>query len=475
MPAGTGDHMRPELSPRAADMDRYSEAGHRAKWSGWIAAAWLVALIVVSLSLHLAYLRWLHPLNKQIPTQGLASSAISVSVSVENSIPVIGDEQSYYSIALNLLNGRGYSQSRPDQPPEPTAYRPPLFPSLLAMMFWISGPSYEDGLRVNQALIVFLIPVSFWLGKSLHNTRCGLIAATMVALWPHGFYFGSFLLTEPLFTILQAVTFGLLLRSVTAPTPIRVAIAGIAAAATVLTRPSFAVVVVLLGPWFLVLSKGHRSWRLIGIFWSVVAVVISPWVFRNYHAMDTIIWGTTGSGAVFAGAHSTESLACCPGSWVEPQVPDQIAEMPEVERDPYYWRMGFDFLAQTSPAVLAKLFVFKILRLWVPVQRVVADHVCLPCNVLASLLYSILFLASAAGLWLHRSKRSILLLVVAFVGGTTLVSILFWGTTRFRMPLEPILWTFAAYTVTRLIEVHQTPWLRRLGNRETHKRYESVS
>jgi 4-amino-4-deoxy-L-arabinose transferase-like glycosyltransferase len=463
-----------KLSLRTANVDRHSESDDRTKWSGWVAGAWLVALIIASLSLHAAYSRWLYPLNRRVPTQVLASSAISGSVSVENSIPVIGDERSYYSIALNLLNGRGYSQSRPDQPPEPTAYRPPLFPSLLAMMFWISGPSFENGLRVNQALIVLLIPVSFWLGKSLHNTRCGLIAATMVALWPHGFYFGSFVLTEPLFTVLQAVTFGLLLRSVTAPAPKWAAMAGIAAAATVLTRPSFAVVVILLGLWFLVLSKGHRSWRLVGVFWATVALVISPWVFRNYLAMDTLIWGTTGSGAVFAGAHSAESLACCPGSWVEPRVPDQIAEMPEVKRDAFYWRMGFDFLAQTSAAVLAKLFVFKVLRLWVPIQRVVADRVCLLCNVLASLLYAILFLASAAGLWLHRSKRPILLLVAAFVGGTTLVSILFWGTTRFRMPLEPILWTFAAYTMTRLIEAYRTPWLRHMGNREAHKRYESV-
>lgn len=467
--------MRLKLSLRAANVDRYSESSDRAKWSGWVAARWLVALIIVSLSLHAAYLRWLEPLNSHVPTQVLASPASSGSVPVETSIRVMGDARDYYSIALNLLNGRGYSQSRPDQPPEPTAYRPPLFPSLLAMTFWMVGPSFGIGLWVNQALIILLIPVSFCLGKSLYNSQCGLIAATMVALWPHGFYFGSFLLTEPLFTMLQAVTFGLLLRSVTAPTPIRVAIAGIAAAATVLTRPSFAVVVVLLGLWFFVLPKGHRPWWLTGIFWGMIAVAISPWVFRNYLAMDTLILGTTGSGAVFAGAHNPESLACCPGSWVSAQVPDQIAEMPEAERDAYFWKTGFDFLAQTSPAVLAKLFVFKVLRLWVPLQRVVADHVCLPCNVLASLLYSILFLASAAGLWLHRSKRSILLLVTAFVGGTTLVSIVFWGTTRFRMPVEPILWIFAAYTLTRWIEAYQPPWLRGMGNRGAHKRYESTS
>ena len=132
------------------------------KLAGRVILLCLVALMMISLFLQFAYFHSIIPLNKQV-----SRSSITTRTQEETGFLLQGDENQYYRIALNLLNGRGYSLSEMDQPPEPTAYRPPLFPILLVMVFRVFGPLPEYGVRVNQALIALLIPLSFWLGRSL--------------------------------------------------------------------------------------------------------------------------------------------------------------------------------------------------------------------------------------------------------------------------------------------------------------------
>ena len=413
----------------------------------------LGAMMAVSLSLHVAYSYLLAPLNRQ-------SSMTYIADHIHKSgFQLGGDEIDYYHIALNLMSGRGYSRSEVDKPPEPTAYRPPLFPAVLSVVFRIFGPSPQYGVWVNQALMILLIPLTFWLGSFLYGNRCGIAAATIVTLWPHGYYFGSDLLTEPLSAVFITITVGLIVRIVSFPS-LRLAVAaGLAAGGAVLTRSNFAVIVAVLGFWFLFLPKQQNPLRTLFVFWSAVAIVLLPWAFRNYSVMNTFNPGTTGSGIVFAGAHNPQALAEYPGGWISPQplMPDiyRVAQMPETERDAYFWRMGFDFLTQQSPLTLFRLFVLKLFRLWIPGQRIVNDGVCFLCNVITSLLFSVPFFFSILGLYLLSSQKPLFHLVILLLAGTTLVSILFWGSTRFRMPIEPILWVLAAFAMIRLIELRK--------------------
>lgn len=426
---------------------------HGSKLSGRVILLYLITLMVISLFLQFTYSHLIISLNKLS-----LMPSVPIQIHEETGFMFQGDERNYYLIALNLLNGRGYSGSEIDQPAEPTAYRPPLFPIFLAMVFRVFGPSPEYGVRVNQALITLLIPLSFWLGKSLYDDRCGIVAAIMVTLWPHGFYFGSNLLTEPLFAVLVIITFGLLVKLVSSPSLGLAIAAGLAAGGAVLTRSGFAVTVALLGLWFLLFPKQQMPWRMTLAFYAIVAITLAPWSFRNYAVMNTLSPGATGAGVVFAGAHNCETLANHPGSWTQPRalVPDsdvdRVAQMSETEFDAYFWRKGLGFLAQQPPETLLRLFVFKVLRLWIPVQRIVVDEVCILCNVLTSLLFLVPALLSVLGLSLLRSQKAVFHLGITFLGGATLVTIAFWGGTRFRMPLEPILWDFAACALIRLIE-----------------------
>lgn len=409
---------------------------------------WLLVLVIMSLVFHMAYVEWVNPYNRGKPL----SQGVFNRQGDENLLGTKGDETSYYQIAINLMSSRGYSATGLDKLAEPTAYRPPLFPSLLAIGFRLFGASLKRGLILNQVFVVLLIPLAFLLGSLLCNSRCGIIAAILVAFWPHGFFFGSFLLTEPLFALLQLITFGLLVKFALTPSPYLAAAAGIAAAGSFLSRTSFSFILACIGLWFLWLPQKRRKWRLAMVFFGSFLFGVSPWILRNLVVMKAFIPGTTGSGVVFAGAHNQDTLTRDLGKWIEPKDPavPHAERMTETEKDAYYWKLGFSSLSHRPPGLLLKVIVAKVIRLWVPLQRIVEDRVCSVCNILMSIPFSFIFFISFIGLWWYRSHREVVLLAVAFLAGTTLESAVFWGTSRFRMPVEPILWIFASLAMMRL-------------------------
>lgn len=427
------------------------------KLSAQTIVLYLLVLMTISQAFQITYSKLLSPLNKTslIP-------AGFIQIHRETGFLFQGDERDYYLIAANLRNGRGYSASELDQPAEPTAYRPPLFPIILAVVFKVFGLSPAHGVRLSQLFIALLIPLSYWLGRSVCSVRCGIVAAAIVTLWPHGYYFGSRLLTEPLFAVLVVILFGLLLKLLSAPSYGLAVAAGLAAGGAILTRSGFAVTVALIALWLVLLDRQQLPWRIVLAFLGMMAVVLAPWSLRNYKVMNTPNPGTTGSGEVFAGAHNSETAKNRPGSWTDPRIwslsagMDRIDQLSEVERNAYFWNQGLAFLDGQPPETLMRLIAFKVMRFWIPAQRIVADEICLLCNVIASTLFLVPLFFSALGIWMLRNETAVFRLVVAFLGGATLLTVIFWGSLRFRMPLEPILWVFAAYAVTQLLGKRQS-------------------
>ena len=61
----------------------------------------------------------------------------------------ISDAGQYYEIARNLASGHGIDMHFPQITVHPTAFRPPLYPGLLALVYWIFGASITAGGVLN--------------------------------------------------------------------------------------------------------------------------------------------------------------------------------------------------------------------------------------------------------------------------------------------------------------------------------------
>jgi len=56
----------------------------------------------------------------------------------------------------------------------------------------------------------------------------------------------------------------------------------------------------------------------------------------------------------------------------------------------------------------------------------------------------------ATEIWRRRFDRDLCILVLAYLLGITMVSLIIWGGSRFRVPIEPIVVCFAALRLASL-------------------------
>ncbi len=102
------------------------------------------------------------------------------------------DLDAYVGIAQSLGDGRGYSS--PDTS-TPTAYRPPLFPLLLAPLIPLIGVKW--GVAVLQCVTgIGTVFLTWKLGRALQLQIGAFVAAALVAIDPILLYYGTYPMTE---------------------------------------------------------------------------------------------------------------------------------------------------------------------------------------------------------------------------------------------------------------------------------------
>ncbi len=112
------------------------------------------------------------------------------------------DRDAYLAIAKNVAEGNGY---RCRAAGNPTAFRPPLYPLLLAPFFVVHSPRFGVAL-LNVLAGVGTVGLTFWLGREL-LAECGAwLAAALVAVDPLLLRYTAFPMTETCFTLLLLLT-----------------------------------------------------------------------------------------------------------------------------------------------------------------------------------------------------------------------------------------------------------------------------
>lgn len=179
----------------------------------------------------------------------------------------------------------------------PTAYRPPLYPLVLAPAVAL-GPNGSTAIRVlHLALGVATVWLTYRLGQSWGLGRWALVAAALVACDPILLAQSRLVMTETLATFLAVASLLALTAAARRPTVGRSALAGAALGAAALCRPTFLVplavaAVVLPGlarPW-------SQRFKTLAGFAVAAAVVLAPWAVRNQVRFGRPIVATTHGG-----------------------------------------------------------------------------------------------------------------------------------------------------------------------------------
>ena len=99
---------------------------------------------------------------------------------------------------------------------------------------------------------------------------------------------------------------------------------------------------------------------------------------------------------------------------------------------------AFAELKKISPVTFIEVAPKRVLRLWVPLNRIVSDETGTKANLAVNLFYLPAMVLAAFGLWRARYNSTIVPLWTVFLY-LTLLAAISWGGTRFRYPVEPFL------------------------------------
>ncbi|MES2789441.1 MAG: hypothetical protein V4719_07455 [Planctomycetota bacterium] len=400
------------------------------------------------------------------------------------------DIDAYLEIARHLAAGDSFSMG---QPPHPTAYRPPLYPLLIAAIFQCGGTTTTLGL-IQVVLGTITAGLTLRIGQLLNLGCASYAAAAFVALDPLLLQYTSLPMTETLCAALVALWCWVVLefpagwnvspgapattRQVPRPGP--PLLHGICFGLICLCRPGFLAAVGLAGVWLVAVTA--ENWRsgvgrqkiwsnAIVAVWTVIglAVVLAPWVVRNAlivgkgtpattHGGYTLLlannpvfyqevieqpWGTVWQGA---------SLNRWQGELETQMAAAGIRPADEVSRDRWMYQKAWSHIRAT-PASFLRACVWRGIRFWDLAPWKVPTGASKILFWGTAIFYGLISCGMLLGLARLSAVEwrvwSMLLLLPLTLWLTHLV---YWTDMRMRAPVVPILALLAARGVRSLAQ-----------------------
>lgn len=167
--------------------------------------------------------------------------------------------------------------------PDVGAYRPPLYPLMIAGIYRVVG-NRPAAVRLWQALLgTATCALLFGIGRRMGGEGVGLVAAGLGAAYPLFVFFSGVLMAETLLVFLTTAALLLALRFEARPSARNAAALGAVLGLGVLCKPVLLPwAAFLAGGWWLRcgLGRGQRAVR-VGALAGAVALVVAPWAVRN--------------------------------------------------------------------------------------------------------------------------------------------------------------------------------------------------
>ena len=375
---------------------------------------------------------------------------------VMRGVPVRGDGEQFHTLANQLAAGDGYIQPRQVTPdPTATADKPPLYPLTLSVPSLLGLTSVAAHRAVSCLMGAALVAGVGLLGRRVGGERTGLIAAALAAIYPLLWVLDGSVRSESLYAPLIAFTLLQAYRVRERPTVGQAALLGVLIGAAALTRTeALALLVLLAVPLALLVPRGARL-RTVAVCAAACALVLAPWVVRNWVALDSPVL-TTNSGSLLYGANCDAAYySGLIGTW--PCYPSaDLRTGDEVQVAERLRTAGVDYArdhAGRLPAV-AGVRVLRTWDFWSPrsatrLEASIADR-DLAAHRAGVLVYWLLLPVAIAGAVALRRRGDPLRLLLAPVALVFLVAVFGYGTARFRVPAEIPLVVLAAVALASL-------------------------
>lgn len=351
------------------------------------------------------------------------------------------DAQQYVDLAGSVATGEGYRLFG-----GPTSWRPPFYPFVLAgVMKLTDQPLFV--MRLIQCLLGGLtcLPV-YLVARRLAAGRAALLAAAGCAVSYELFSLNAYLMTETVFTYLVLALVASLVQYQARPSVAGSILAGVLLGLSILARPLFLLLPVVLVPWMVWIASRtapvNRAVVQAAVLVAVAAVVVSPWTIRNSRVHGAFVPVTTDTGKMVYGSNSPNATGGT-GGWysrtTDYRIPPELEGGTEAEMSKRLVRAGLDYMVSHPGRTLA-LVPRKCWNMWRPW----VDGASGLSTLLAAPFYVLVVAFAAVGVVLNRRQWidwSLLYLVLLYVIGLHAILM---STVRYRYPVLPLLIVLAA-------------------------------
>ena len=374
-------------------------------------------------------------------------------------------QQETGNIADSLATGKGFSSpmGRETGPTGPTAWLPPVYPSLLAEIFRIFGPqtvsSFLAAVAMNIGFSAAACLPIFYAGKHISGISVASAAAWFWALLPNAVTFPFEWIWDTSLAALLAVTLLWATLAVAESPRLRAWCAyGLLWGFTLLTDPSLGAALPLMLGWAAFRSHrlGSPRWQKPALAAACILLSCLPWTARNYTIFHHFIPLRSNFGyELFTG--NNENYDDHPPVW-----PNNITRAREIYRfvrmgEPAFvqeeQRKAWQFIAD-HPRIELRLTWNRVISFWMGTPSPLQDFLSADSLFLraVSLCSALLVLGTIAGiLVLLLTRNEFALPAAAFPLFFPLVFYLTHASLRFRHPIEPVLVLLTAIAARALL------------------------
>lgn len=374
------------------------------------------------------------------------------------------DPVDYDTLAWNLARGAGFSLGGAAGA-YPTAFRPPALPWITSLLYTVVGHRYFAAVLLQCVIGAYVPLLVRAFGTAMFGGAVGRLGAWIAAVHPLLIFFSGYLLTEPLFCALMLLALLASASWVKTPRPGRAFRAGLAWGLTSLARPTSLMLpgLILLWAWVplgLTIAPRDRVRQMLLLLLGLV-LTVGPWTVRNALVLHAFVPVTTGGGVVLYVGNNE-------GVWADPArrgsagsdewtalAAGEFRGLSEHEADVRARARAMTFLrehARELPAMAAA----KLARFWrISAEGGGTGSWQRPGSPLGAVLgrvdplrlWSLVILPLAAWgafLCFRGARRWFQTLSVWVILYFTVLGMVFFGSLRMRVPIEPLVALLAA-------------------------------
>lgn len=369
-------------------------------------------------------------------------------ISVFNyTVPLAGDEVSYNALAHSIVeDGRYHNENESHS-------RPPAYPFFISIFYFIFGYKLII-IRIAQAVLDSLLCVLMYkLCCGLFNRSVALVASFSSVIYLLFISGVSRLLTETFFTFLLFLAVFYAYKTKERLTYANMCILGVVIALLALTKAItilylpflFLVFIITRYYHFISLKKAIKGFLVILI---AFLIPISIWTYRNYKVYDAIIPISTQSGYALYSCYFPRDGKVYGVNAADDNVSYAASLNSEIEMGKYLQGKVFEFIKK-HPFKTLKLELLKIFYFWVPFDWEIMGK----SEGIYNFQYMFMLPFSFLGMFLLLRRFNQYVPLYIPIVYLFLMSLVFYGSPRLRMPIEPYLIIFFAVGIFRFFKM----------------------